>query len=211
MIAKVLVVGPFACNCVILGDEKTREAVVIDPGDDAETIQAEIAREKLSIRWFLHTHAHLDHIGATQPLAEQTQAIACLHPDDLPLAEHVDRQAALFGLPSPPRALFPNFLKDGDQYRFGESVIEVLHTPGHTPGSVCFHLASEGRLFSGDTLFAGSIGRTDLWGGSYEQIIRSIKERLLTLDERTLVIPGHGSQTTIGVERRSNPFVSAYA
>jgi glyoxylase-like metal-dependent hydrolase (beta-lactamase superfamily II) len=207
MILESLVVGPFGCNCVVLGSEETGEAVVIDPGDDPEEILRVLDEHRLAPRYLLHTHAHLDHIGASEPLRAKSGGKICLHEEDLFLAEMLPVQAALFGLSSPPVPTVDLFLKDGDYYGVGEISCEVIHTPGHTPGSVCFSLKGRDLLLTGDTLFAGSIGRTDLWGGSYEAILRSIRGRLLIFPDATVILPGHGPKSTIGRERRNNPFL----
>ncbi|HET6371023.1 MAG TPA: MBL fold metallo-hydrolase [Nitrospiria bacterium] len=207
MIVEAAVVGPFGCNCLVLGCEKSGEAMVVDPGDDLDRILEILERHRLAVRYILHTHAHLDHMGATAPLQIKSGGVACLHEGDLFLAESLSVQASLFGLPSPPTPTIDRILKDGEKYVAGEIVAEVLHTPGHTPGSVTFSLVGEEMLLTGDTLFAGSIGRTDLWGGSYEAILRSIHERLLTFPDPTCVFPGHGPKTTIGRERETNPYL----
>jgi len=202
------VVGPFGCNCVILGCERTREAVVIDPGDDPEGLLAMLKRNQLTVRFLLHTHAHLDHIGASAILRSKTGAATCLHPADLFLAEHLPLQASLFGLPEPATPPIDRFLKDGESYTTGNVGLEVIHTPGHTPGSVSFFLAGRGLLLTGDTLFAGSVGRTDLWGGSAGTLIQSIRERLMCYPDSTRILPGHGPASTIGQERRTNPYLN---
>jgi hydroxyacylglutathione hydrolase len=207
MIFESTVVGPFGCNCVVLGCGKSREAVVVDPGDDPDRILEILERHRLTIRYILHTHAHLDHIGATAPLQAKGGGVACLHEGDLFLAEKLSVQASLFGLPSPPTPTIDRFLQDGERYVAGEIAAEVIHTPGHTPGSVTFSLDGEALLLTGDTLFAGSIGRTDLWGGSYEAILRSIHGRLMVFPDSTVVFPGHGPKTTIGRERGTNPYL----
>ncbi|MDM7914339.1 MAG: MBL fold metallo-hydrolase [Candidatus Eisenbacteria bacterium] len=223
MIVETFPVGLLQCNCTVLGCEETRRALVVDPGDEVEAILAVVERYRLTVETILHTHAHLDHLGATAPLARATGARVLLHAGDQPLYDHVDEQARLFGFATPPTVPVDRHVADGEELRVGEMRGEVLHTPGHTPGSLCLHLpapanspagaasprASDApaRLFSGDTLFQGSIGRTDLWGGDTDAILRSIRERLLTLPDATLVVPGHGPSTTIGQERRSNPFL----
>lgn len=210
MIVKTFPVGLLQCNCTVLGDPETREALVIDPGDDIARVLAALREDGLTCRAILNTHTHIDHVGANQALKEATGARLMLHEADLPLYDHLDVQAAMLGgvLPAPRRADVDEHVTQGDQVRAGGLVAEVLHTPGHTPGSLCFHLQGDAPLLlSGDTLFAGSIGRTDLWGGDYDQEIASIRNRLLGLDDRTRVIPGHGPETTIGLERRRNPFL----
>ena len=203
-------VGLLQCNCVILGDAASREAIVVDPGDEIERILAALEKHGLRCTTILNTHTHIDHVGANEALKEATGARLLLHEADLPLYDNLRMQSEWMGgmLPPPVRATVDDHVHQGDRVRAGAVVADVLHTPGHTPGSVCFHI--EGReplLLSGDTLFAGSIGRTDLWGGDYDQEIASIRQRLLALDDGTRVIPGHGPETTIGRERRRNPFL----
>lgn len=208
LIVETFPVGPLACNCTILGDPASKEAVVIDPGDEPERILGRLKALGLRATHLVHTHAHIDHVTATRSVAEATGAKVLLHEQDRWLYENLAVQGELLGwepdAPRPPDA----FLAEGDEVRFGPYRIRTLHTPGHTPGSLCFHLAGAELLFSGDTLFAGSIGRTDLWGGSMREILRSIRTKLLApFAGATPVVPGHGPATTIGEERRSNPFV----
>lgn len=208
MIFESVAVGPLQCNCYILGCEETREALLIDPGEEADLILPLIAKHRLRVRYILSTHAHIDHVGDLQALKEATGADALLHEKDLTLYQNLPMQAAWLGVATPPLSSIDNFVADRDQLRFGQHSGEVLFTPGHTPGSICLHLPEgSGRLFSGDTLFFRSIGRTDLWGGSQEAIFRSLQSQLLTLDDRTVVYPGHGQPTTIGAERQLNPFL----
>lgn len=196
------------CNCYILGCEETREALVIDPGDEVELILPLIQKHGLSVRYLLSTHAHIDHVGDLEALKEKTGAEALLHERDLALYRNLPMQASWMGVSTPPTTEIDNFVHQGDRISFGRQSGEVLFTPGHTPGSLCLHLAEQtGRLFAGDTLFQMGIGRTDLWGGSYRDIIESIRNRLLKLDDRTLVYPGHGPPTTIGEEKHHNPFL----
>lgn len=200
-------VGPLQCNCTILADESTGEAVVIDPGDEPERILRALEDAKLTPVALLHTHAHFDHIGGTRGVKEATGAAIRLHPADRPLYDALPDQAALFGLtagaPLPPDAP----LSDGETIAFGRHALTAIHTPGHTPGSTCFRLDGDRpALFSGDTLFRRSIGRTDLWGGDTEKILASIRERLFALPGDTRVVCGHGPDTTIGEEKRLNPF-----
>jgi hydroxyacylglutathione hydrolase len=200
-------VGPLQCNCTILADPVTREAVVIDPGDEPERILRALEAAKLSPVALLHTHAHLDHITASRAVKEATRAPIRLHPADRPLYDALPEQAAFFGLradaPLPPDAP----LADGETIRFGNYAVRAIHTPGHTPGSVCFVLEGDDPvLFSGDTLFRRSIGRTDLWGGDTEAILTSIREKLFMLPGNLPVVCGHGPGTTIEEEKRLNPF-----
>ena len=209
MIFESVAVGPLQCNCYIVGCEETREALLIDPGEDAELILPLIARHRLNVRYILSTHAHIDHVGDLEQMKQATGAEALLHEKDLVLYQNLPMQAAWLGVSVPPTIKIDNFVADRDELRFGKHAGEVLFTPGHTPGSICLHLPEgNGKLFSGDTLFYRSIGRTDLWGGSQETIFRSLRGKLLALDDNTIVYPGHGQPTTIGEERRLNPFLS---
>jgi glyoxylase-like metal-dependent hydrolase (beta-lactamase superfamily II) len=211
MIVTVVPVGALQCNCTILGDPRAGEAIVVDPGDEVDKILAALRKHALRCIAILNTHAHIDHVGANHALKEATGARLMLHEADLPLYDNLRVQAEWMGglIPEPRRAEVDQHVGHGDRVSAGEVVAEVLHTPGHTPGSLSFHLpGAEPLLLSGDTLFAGSIGRTDLWGGDFDQEIASIRSRLLTLDQTTRVIPGHGPETTIGWERRRNPFLN---
>ncbi len=201
-------VGPLQCNCSILIDEKTRDAIVIDPGDEPAAILEVLEREKARPISLLHTHAHFDHVGGTAEMASATGAPVRLHPSDRPLYERLPQQAAMFGLSVSAPVPLDEGLTDGETISFGEHSLRVLHTPGHTPGSCSFLLAGDRPiLFAGDTLFRRSIGRTDLWGGDTDQIFASIREKLYELPPGTPVVCGHGPGTTIGEEKRSNPFV----
>ena len=208
MIHEILPVGMLACNCSILGDELTREAVVIDPGDDIEQVRQILAKHRLRVKYIIATHAHIDHVGGIEKLKQATGAAVLMHQNDLPLYQDLAMQAEWLGVAMPGMTDVDQFLKEGDSLRCGTLSLEVLHTPGHSPGSVSLHLPGENhRILSGDTLFQGSIGRTDLWGGSYEEILRSIRSRLLIFPDQTPVFPGHGLPTTIGEERERNPFL----
>jgi hydroxyacylglutathione hydrolase len=214
MIHEVLPVGWLACNCSVVGDPETRDAIVIDPGDEVERILAVIARHGLKVRALVNTHAHIDHVGGLRKLREATGAPVLMHADDLELYRMLEVQAEMIGMPAPLPTEVDGLLRDGDALTWGKYRAEVMHTPGHTRGSLCLYLpAAEGtrtegrKLFAGDTIFAGSIGRTDLWGGSLEQIMRSLHNRLLALPDDTVVYPGHGPATTIGQERQGNPFL----
>lgn len=201
-------VGPLGCNCSIVADTETHEAIVVDPGDDPDLILGALSRNGLKAVALVHTHAHLDHVGVSALLKRITGAPLLMHEDDVPLYQNLEQQAALFGFELEAPGIVDRTLKQGDRVACGAGSLEVLHTPGHTPGSLCFHLEGEHPvLFSGDTLFRRSIGRTDLWGGSTPQILASIKSRLLTLPGDLRVLPGHGESTTIAEEARSNPFV----
>ena len=209
MIHEILPVGPLQCNCYLVGCEESREALLIDPGEDAELILPLIAKHRLNVRYILSTHAHIDHVGDLEQMKQATGAEALLHEQDLILYQNLPMQAAWLGVPVPPSIKIDSFVADRDELRFGKHTGEVLFTPGHTPGSICLHLPEgNGKLFSGDTLFYRSIGRTDLWGGSQETIFRSLRGKLLALEDNTIVYPGHGQPTTIGEERRLNPFLS---
>ena len=207
-IAATIPVGPLACNCSIVLDEPTGEAVVIDPGDEAPKIVEALRRAGARAVFLLHTHAHFDHIGATRGVQEATGAPVCLHPDDRFLYDQLPDQGRAFGFSFEPAPAVNRWIADGETFEFGESRIRALHTPGHSPGSTCFLLdGAAPALFSGDTLFRDSIGRTDLWGGSFETIEASIRRKLYSLPESVRVIPGHGAETTVGREMRGNPFV----
>ena len=208
-------VGILHCNCTIVGDPATREALVIDPGDEVNRILDLIGRHKLNVQAIVSTHAHIDHVGGLSRLHRYTGAPVLMHREDLPLYQAMDVQAAFLGVATPELTSIDHLLKEGDILHWGSCEAHVMHTPGHTPGSVCLFVPKEvgsvtlaaPQLFAGDTLFAGSIGRTDLWGGSMEQIIDSLRSKLMQLPDNTIVYPGHGAVTTIGNERYSNPFL----
>ena len=209
MIIKTLVVGPIMANSFILGCEETREAAVVDPGDDADRILLALAESGLTTKLIINTHGHLDHVGANKRLKDVTGAGILIHPLDAPMLNQVASSAAAWGItavnsPPPDREL-----EDGDKVTFGNIVLKVIHTPGHTPGGISLH--TEHEVFVGDTLFAGSIGRTDFPGGSFETIKKSIQQKLFTLNDDVKVYPGHGPATTIGIEKRTNPFVGESA
>lgn len=205
MIIKKLEVGPIMANCFILGCEDTREAVVIDPGDDADQILMILAREKLTVKYLINTHGHFDHVGANRRMKEVTGAKLAIHPDDVPMLSELSRSAASFGLSAENSPEPDLLLHDKDTVRFGNITLTVIHTPGHSRGGIALY--TPGHLFAGDTLFAGSIGRTDLPGGDYDTLIASIKQKLLVLPDDTVVYTGHGPETTIADEKRMNPFL----
>jgi len=207
MIHEILPVGPLACNCSIIGDEGTGEAVVIDPGDDVGAILDVLNRRGLRVKMIVVTHAHIDHIGGAAALRDATGAPVYMNAADQALLDHLDVQAAWLGMAPPGRVDLDAEARDGDRLRLGAIELCVLHTPGHTPGSISLWIPAECKLLSGDTLFRDSIGRTDLPGGDSRLILRSIAEKLLPLDDDTLVIPGHGPETTIGREKESNWFL----
>ncbi len=209
-LVQTIAVGPLQCNCSILADERTREAVVIDPGGDADKILMTLASSRLTAVALLHTHAHFDHILGTAELKRVTEASIRLHPADRPLYDALPEQASRFGFQADPPLPPDAPLEDGQIIRFGRFQLRAIHTPGHTPGSTCFELTGDSpRLFSGDTLFRRSIGRTDLWGGDTEQILASIRQKLFALPADLPVVCGHGPGTTIGEEKKSNPFAAA--
>jgi glyoxylase-like metal-dependent hydrolase (beta-lactamase superfamily II) len=207
MILETYAVGPLACNCTLLGDTEAGEAIVIDPGDEVWRIHSRLAELGLKLKQILITHGHIDHVGGALKLKRLTGAPILLNENDLPLLRMMEQQAAFVGMKTPEVAPPDAPLIDGQHVGLEHYPAQVLHTPGHTQGSICLHFAPLKLLLAGDTLFAGSIGRTDLPGGNYEQIIDSIDSRLMVLADETRVIPGHGLNTTIGEERRSNPFL----
>lgn len=207
MIRKTFPVPPLGCNCSIIGDPVTKRGIVVDPGGAHEQILREVQALGLSVVSILHTHAHLDHFLASGEMKKATGATLCLHRDDARLWDMLEVQCRLFGVPYRPVPPPDYWIQDEEKLIIGGLEAVALHTPGHTPGSMCFYFKHDGLLLSGDTLFRGSIGRTDLWGGDYEAIERSIRERLYALNETTLVITGHGPDTQIGFERENNAFV----
>jgi hydroxyacylglutathione hydrolase len=231
LIHEVIPVGMLQCNCSILGDPETREAIVVDPGDEVERIVEILARHKLKVLAIVSTHTHIDHVGGLAALHRITGAPVFMHEADLELYRKLDMQAQWLRVPTPEMTDVEQFLREGDAVKWGGYEARVIHTPGHTPGSLCLYIpkrealtpkeaaspkdaafdaaigGDESRLIAGDTLFAGSIGRTDLWGGSFPEIMKSLHTKVMALPDETLVLPGHGETTTIGEERQSNPFL----
>jgi len=208
MIHEILPVGALQCNCSILGDETSGEAIVVDPGDDIPRIMAILQRHKLTVKQILITHAHIDHIAGAARLKRLTGAPILYNPRDLPLVKMMDVQAGWLGMATPEVLPPDDSLDQGRIIEIAGLSGEILHTPGHTQGSVCLYLPEQSLLLAGDTLFAGSVGRTDLPGGDGATLIRSIHDQLLPLPDSTVVVPGHGPNTTIGEERESNPFLT---
>jgi hydroxyacylglutathione hydrolase len=209
MIHEVMPVGMLGCNCSVLGDEVSREAIVIDPGDEISKILDIIHRHNLTVKMIVITHAHIDHIGGAEKLRAATGAPVYMHEADKMLSDQLAVQAAWLGMETPKDPGIDTRAREGDIIRAGSIEAHVLHTPGHTPGSISIYLPLESKLIAGDTLFEGSIGRTDLPGGDTAQIGRSIRGKLYTLPEETIVFPGHGGTTSIGKEKKHNPFVQA--
>ena len=207
MIHEIFPVGMLGCNCSVIGDEKTREALVIDPGDEIERILEVLRRDQLKLKQIIVTHAHIDHVGGAMKLKQATNAPILLNKNDYALLKMLDVQAAWIGTPPPGAVTIDQSLEDQDTIQCGAIHAIAMHTPGHTEGSTCLYFPSEQKLIAGDTLFAGSIGRTDLPGGSFNKIITSLHDRVLALPDETIVVPGHGALTTIGEERQSNPFL----
>jgi glyoxylase-like metal-dependent hydrolase (beta-lactamase superfamily II) len=207
MIHEILPVGMLQCNCSIFGDEQTREALVVDPGDEIGRILQVLKQHGLSVKGIVITHAHIDHIAGAQKLKKATGAPVYMNPNDAELQKMMDVQAGWLGVPTPEAVDIDSPATDGARLVVGTTEFHVLHTPGHTQGSISLWIPSEGKLVAGDTLFRDSIGRTDLPGGDSRQILRSIHQKLLPLPEETIVIPGHGENTTIGREKQFNSFL----
>jgi glyoxylase-like metal-dependent hydrolase (beta-lactamase superfamily II) len=207
MIHKIFPVGPLQCNCSIIGDEQTHEAMVIDPGDQIEGILEILRQEKLTLKQIVITHAHIDHVGGAMKLKAATGAPILMNQNDYALLKMLDMQAAWVGMRPPGAVEVDEAVSQGRVLKIGEISSNVIHTPGHTEGSICLYFPEEKKLIAGDTLFAGSIGRTDLPGGSIDKIMRSLHTQVMALPDETEVVPGHGPSTTIGEERESNPFL----
>ena len=209
IIVETIPVGPLQCNCTILGDVVSRKAIVVDPGGDSEILLERLVELNLQVERIIHTHAHLDHFLASGKMKEATGAKLALHREDLFLWDMLEDQCRMFGIPFEPPPPPDQWLENEEEIDLNDLQGKALHTPGHTPGSMCFLFESQKLLIAGDTLFQGSIGRTDLWGGDFKKIEKSIQEKLYTLDEETSVITGHGESTSIGHEMRANSFVRA--
>jgi glyoxylase-like metal-dependent hydrolase (beta-lactamase superfamily II) len=212
MIVEHLRLGMLGCNCTIIADEETREAIVIDGGDGADEVLERLRALDLRVKYLVHTHAHIDHIREVGRLRDVTRSSALLHHGDLPLFQALGEQARMFGLGEPPPIIdLDAYLVDGESLQIGKLNLNVLHTPGHTPGSCCFEIARDGKnlILSGDTLFRGGIGRWDIGGTSMEDIVSSIHRKLMDFGDETVVVPGHGPFTTIGNERTTNPYLAA--
>ena len=207
MIHEILPVGVLQCNCSVFGDEETREALVVDPGDEVAEIQAVLARHGLTVKAIVITHAHIDHIGGAEKLRKATGAPVYMNLNDEGLARTMELQAAWLGMRTPEPTQIDVPARDGDTLVIGATPFHVLYTPGHTPGSIGLWIPSEQKVVAGDTLFRDSIGRTDLPGGDGRRILQSIHDKLMPLAEETVVIPGHGESTTIGREKRYNYFL----
>lgn len=205
MIVKVLVVGPVMANCYVIGCEQTGEAAVIDPGDETDRILLSLAESKLTLNYIINTHGHFDHVGGNRRLKEATGAKILIHPLDAPMLRLLSASASAWGFSADDSPPPDRTVEDGDIIRFGTITMTVLHTPGHSPGGISLY--TDGHVFVGDTLFAGSIGRTDFPGGDYGTLISSIRRKLLVLDDDVRVLTGHGPQTTIGKEKKFNPFL----
>ena len=207
MIHEILPVGPLQCNCSILGDEVAHDAMVIDPGDDIADVLAIIQKHNLQVKQIIITHAHIDHVGGAMKLRQATGAPILLNENDYALVKMLDVQASWLGMENPGAVEIDRSVGDADKVEAGWLAANVIHTPGHTEGSICLYFPAQQKLIAGDTLFAGSIGRTDLPGGSFDKIIRSLHGKVLALPDETVVVPGHGALTTIGDERECNPFL----
>jgi len=206
LILETIIVGALSVNCYIVGCEKTHEAAVIAPGDDAARIMTVVESKGLRLKYIILPHGHFDHAGAAKALQEKTGAKVLVHEADGFLLKNMEAQAALFAMSAPPAPKVDGCIKEGDTIKVGELTMRIIETPGHSQGGVSIYMPAEGVVFTGDTLFWGSIGRTDLPGGDYKAIISSLKDKLGSLPDETVVYPGHGDDTTIGFEKEQNPF-----
>jgi glyoxylase-like metal-dependent hydrolase (beta-lactamase superfamily II) len=209
VIITTLPVGPIMANCFIVGCEETLAAAVIDPGDEADKILMSLAESKLTLKYIINTHGHFDHVGANRPLKDATGAPILIHALDAPMLNQLSASAAAWGLATENSPPPDRMIEAGDTITFGKITLTVIHTPGHTPGGIS--LRTDGHVFVGDTLFAGSVGRTDFPGGDFETPRASIQNKLFLLGDDVQVYTGHGPQTTIGQEKRTNPFVGERA
>lgn len=207
MIFDIVEVGPLGVNCCLLGCEETGQGIVVDPGGDVDRILIAIQKRNLTIRTIINTHGHFDHVGGNRQLKDATAAELLIHQADEPMLSRVAAVAGMYGMSAQNSPAPDRFLEDGIVVEFGSHSLQVIHTPGHTPGGCCLYLVSEQLLISGDTLFADGVGRTDLPGGSHEQLVNSIRSKLFTLPDQTVVWPGHGPSTTIGHEKHHNPYL----
>lgn len=205
---EIFPVGPLQCNCSVIGDESTHEAMVIDPGDNIDRVLSTLQKHQLTLKQIVITHGHIDHVGGAMKLKEATGAPILINKNDAPQLAMLDIQAGWLGVKTPGPVTIDSSLENTQQLKTGTIVATVMHTPGHTEGSSCLFFPEEKKLIAGDTLFAGSIGRTDLPGGNFDKIMRSLHEQLMSLPDETVVVPGHGPLTTIGQERESNPFLT---
>jgi len=203
VIIQSLAVGPIQANCYILGCEQTKEAVVIDPGDEPKHILSGLQKQAFQLKYIINTHGHFDHVGANKALKDVTGAPVLIHKGDAPMLAHLSASAGMWGMRADDSPA-DQFLKDGDRISFGKIILEVISTPGHSPGGISLYTPKD--LFVGDTLFAGSIGRTDFPGGDYDLLISGVRNRLFVLGDDVKVYPGHGPATTIGYEKKYNPF-----
>jgi hydroxyacylglutathione hydrolase len=207
MILEALTVGPFQENCYVIGDEETGTGALVDPGDEATRIALAVEQSGLEISQIIITHAHIDHVGAVAALVDEYACPVLMHAEAEPMLRQLPTQAMMMGLRFGKVPTVDRHIEDEEVLEVGGLRLKSLYTPGHAPGHLAFYLADEGLVLSGDALFAGSIGRTDLFGGDMDLLMRSINERLLTLPDETRVLPGHGPETTIGEERANNPFL----